>query len=1017
MQVVAHNLMAQFTNRELKINTENKGKSTERLSSGYKINKGADDAAGLTISEKMRGQIRGLNRGTKNIVDGISWVQTADGALEEMHSITQRIRELAVQASNDTNTEADRMAIDKEINQLKKEINRCSTTTQFNGQDIFDNSYVQMDIEGTPGDLTVFDASYDAATGDVEFGGFLFHGERITWDTVSPGMVTTDANGQQVFVGGDYTYVDGTTGYTFQISCEDGDLVPKITRTIDVSADASGIKIDGKNFDWSMLKDEDGNGLTSSNIGPGTWYLEYEGATVGFFIPNGAESIEDIAKAINSAHNGKVSYTWKTVYAGQSEETAVRASFMKNLQISNQLANSLASASDLKYIVRADETNGIWLENAAGTKIANSEKSWADLGITSWDSGHDISSAVTYEYKDDNGGTMLSFDFFLSDVTSVDSVVDGLDGMEISGKNIKTNYSTNLNMSQDNNLLKATLKSNNTVYFQEEKEFGRDFDQKEIDDIANANIGFDGSTHKAELEFKDAAGNGVISYQGDTSKMEGQMEDDIRTYLNYIEKKKIDLVLAGIDLDTADLSIANLTDLLNKNGGNHITTSGYFDSTVTIDGNNMVTTDGSSGYKPGLDGKTYPTAFIDFSGLGTDYMLSDLEGLGFNSTCKTCSNHYSVVFSSGVSGETTDSGYKYNFRSQGSQDYLLKIDLDSLKAQGVTTGADLAKAIVEITSKAYDFHYTQYAAAGGTLYVHDDREQSSGTRAATFDTAPYYSMDTDVYDISLSTGDGRKLDLSYTYQFKDAAARVKVEMAEAADGEYVKKSNPDGTTSYVKYKAEDFPDPANQPKRYAVNVSYAKSDGSNGTFDDAVSDYAADAVKKMLTNSNIQLDAKDYTYMDVNGQNKPNVAIRAEYESVLEETPYENGMHIQTNSRAFNAIKIPRFPMNTMVLKLYKAGTKTYEQAQNTIAYADFAIACLSEKRSLYGACQNRMEKAYNINQNSEENTTAAESRIRDADMASEMVVYSKNNILGQIGQSVLAQANQVPQNVLQLLQ
>lgn len=134
MQVLVHNLMAQFTNRQLNITTGNKSKAAERLSSGYRINRTADDAAGLTISEKMRWQIRGLNQASDNIQNGISLIQVADGALEETHSVLQRMRELAVQAANDTNTEADRQAVQKEINQLTEEVDRIANDTNFNSE-------------------------------------------------------------------------------------------------------------------------------------------------------------------------------------------------------------------------------------------------------------------------------------------------------------------------------------------------------------------------------------------------------------------------------------------------------------------------------------------------------------------------------------------------------------------------------------------------------------------------------------------------------------------------------------------------------------------------------------------------------------------------------------------------------------------------------------------------------------------------------------------------------------------
>lgn len=134
--VVQHNLTAANTNRQLGITTSGLQKSTEKLSSGYKINRAADDAAGLSISEKMRNQIRGLNKASDNAQDGISLVQTAEGALNEVHSMLQRMSELSVQAANATNATVDRESINDEITQLKSEIERVGSTTQFNKMDI-----------------------------------------------------------------------------------------------------------------------------------------------------------------------------------------------------------------------------------------------------------------------------------------------------------------------------------------------------------------------------------------------------------------------------------------------------------------------------------------------------------------------------------------------------------------------------------------------------------------------------------------------------------------------------------------------------------------------------------------------------------------------------------------------------------------------------------------------------------------------------------------------------------------
>ena len=130
--VVQHNITAMNANRMLGVTTSAQAKSTEKLSSGYKINRAADDAAGLAISEKMRKQIRGLTQASLNAQDGISAVQTAEGALTEVHDMLQRMNELAVKSSNGTNSESDRQAIQDEIDQLVTEIDRVSTTTKFN---------------------------------------------------------------------------------------------------------------------------------------------------------------------------------------------------------------------------------------------------------------------------------------------------------------------------------------------------------------------------------------------------------------------------------------------------------------------------------------------------------------------------------------------------------------------------------------------------------------------------------------------------------------------------------------------------------------------------------------------------------------------------------------------------------------------------------------------------------------------------------------------------------------------
>ncbi|MDZ5784095.1 flagellin N-terminal helical domain-containing protein [Marinococcus luteus] len=173
--IINHNLGAMNAHRQLGANQNNMSDSMEKLSSGLRINRAGDDAAGLAISEKMRGQIRGLEQANRNAQDGVSMIQTAEGALNETHDILQRMRELATQAANDTNTETDRNEIQKEVNSLTSEINRIGNTTEFNTQKLL-NGEKDSSTTGSAASLT-FDLA-DMDGGDVEV-----LGQTVAFDT------------------------------------------------------------------------------------------------------------------------------------------------------------------------------------------------------------------------------------------------------------------------------------------------------------------------------------------------------------------------------------------------------------------------------------------------------------------------------------------------------------------------------------------------------------------------------------------------------------------------------------------------------------------------------------------------------------------------------------------------------------------------------------------------------------------------------------------------------------------
>lgn len=211
--IINHNISALNTYRQLSINNGNGAKSLERLSSGLRINRAGDDAAGLAISEKMRGQIRGLDQATRNSQDGISMIQTAEGALNETHSILQRMRELAVQSSTDTNTSADRGEIQKEIDQLATEITRISTDTEFNTKKL---------LNGQMGKTFATTANTFTATGMQVVGSDITNGTYTLTKTAAGADTFTvnTATAATGFVFGDLSAAAGSSygSYSLQVS-------------------------------------------------------------------------------------------------------------------------------------------------------------------------------------------------------------------------------------------------------------------------------------------------------------------------------------------------------------------------------------------------------------------------------------------------------------------------------------------------------------------------------------------------------------------------------------------------------------------------------------------------------------------------------------------------------------------------------------------------------------------------------------------------------------------------------
>ena len=362
--VVQHNMQAANANRMLNVTTSAQSKSTEKLSSGYRINRAADDAAGLSISEKMRKQIRGLDKASSNAEDGVSSVQTAEGALTEVHSMLQRMNELAVQAANGTNSDTDRGAIQDEISQLTTEIDRVAETTKFNetyllkGGNGTKKEYMTAHDAGLKGTLTdgATTATFKIAAGALDSGKNVTIGGKeysigTAKDTVTAEVKKAATAGDQVTVNGKtYTYTTKAGTGKDQAGWVAGSTTPAEGATLDIKAadfaakdgDKITLKLTGKEaVSYAVADFTDGVSKSDSSV------------------ISADKAIELITNELTAANNIGTTGQAATIAAGTTYDAATGATFTINkgyAEVADKLSFSLHVGSD------ADMTNKITVD-------------------------------------------------------------------------------------------------------------------------------------------------------------------------------------------------------------------------------------------------------------------------------------------------------------------------------------------------------------------------------------------------------------------------------------------------------------------------------------------------------------------------------------------------------------------------------------------------------------------------------------------------------------------------------
>lgn len=366
--IIAHNMLANNAIRQSDITGKKKTKATERLASGYRINRAADDAAGLSISEKMRGQIRGLTRASQNVQDGISFIQTGDGALEEVQSMLQRIRELAVQASNDTNTEDDRASIDKEVQQLKDEMDRVFNESEFNTLPIFHAPYIP-DIEGMPSDFEFYNTPDGLG---VE--GILINHKRYT--PLELGCPTTPEHDDW-----ELKFTDDNEEF-IHLKLAANEPLSKMHRVYQYEADETGIKINNLYATtWDTINKNDN-----------TYSFSYHGMNISFTMEVG-DTLDEMINNING--DGTVIKSMEAIPIGQSVPTSAvnREGGSMAVYVTNNNKNHIAN---WRYQMVANDY-GIYLrEIYRRDGVNHTQFAWSDIlggphSISDWGTPDEIS--------------------------------------------------------------------------------------------------------------------------------------------------------------------------------------------------------------------------------------------------------------------------------------------------------------------------------------------------------------------------------------------------------------------------------------------------------------------------------------------------------------------------------------------------------------------------------------------------------------------------------------------------
>ena len=938
--VIQHNIPALQSYNIVNGTSNALQKSIARLSSGLRINSAADDAAGLAISEKMRSQVKGLDKAVANTQDGISLIQTAEGALSETHSILQRMRELSVQAANDTLTQQDRSYIQVEIDQLNEEITRIGNTTQFNKKKLLN------------GDSAALWSSDNNETKAI----------------INGGLRKTDQFGQKVSVEGNYK---------IRIKADPGEGEVQ-------KSDIMKVKHDDVVMNKSLNKNAGVTDVSVTNTPAGSYKIDLvtaeagtEGVLTGAYGIGGTQHDTDseitfqdgigapVTKITVSTTDGveiwstQGSDIFQNVAQGGTTSAADQSAFFEGRTQSD--AGPLFAGVKNEIIAAARE-KGITL---SGFGDADAESGTFTLKALTMDGSKAPGIKISYETKAAGANPTTS-------ITENDDTIIGKDSV--------------FNVAID-----GTTMENGSVLFE----------VTQIDAVNNK------VTLKATASKLSQNGVNSTATQDDIVLDMGADGETPSTV-------NLDKLFGGTDeASTVTISLnADYGVSPIKEGAKFVYSIKAGGSDTGVDNAMQVNISGSldSTWEDKWDGGPYNGNTVSYYLNGEALDSTEVNFKNFNL------NEKSGVVSEGTITLSTDSTFKMG--DGGVLDDLVTDDGTTLASFDAAYIGKVASGDVKLRD------LDKFWNSEGVFMLDDAKKitlnQGNGNTASVM----LYANDTlndvaEKLNDAIATGLGQSKYVDDATKFATFVGTGSTKNSESVDGTFVLRSVVPGKSGEITLSGDE-----QVINAFSLNTIQKSKETSYNI--DVMDAHTGEMIKQNvkvtgnvahgLIDENVDVEFSELS--GINAAWNDNLK-KYVYSSSTQETTLhlaDNTTVLQVGANEGEDLALNIGDMRGHALGLDGVNVMSHERAARSITIIDNAIDKVSTQRANLGAYQNRLEYTASNLTTASENLTSAESRIRDTDMAKEMMEFTKLNIMLQAGNSMLAQANQQPQNVLSLI-